>query len=218
MATSTTNLGLTLPASNENVSRQIINDNNSIIDNAVGAIPAGKTLQGEIEEVDDKVDGIIDDTAGAGDSDKVWSANKATSELALKAQKSNPVFTGKISKGRKGNTTEGQDSVALGDNVTASGWFSFAEGQDTIAASAYQRASGKYNVMDSNGVYAEIVGNGYAEVDEHTFVIVEHRSNARTLDWDGNECLAGGLTLGKGSADETTITAAQLAQLLALLE
>ena len=35
MATTTTNLGLTLPANNENVSRQIINSNNSIIDGIV---------------------------------------------------------------------------------------------------------------------------------------------------------------------------------------
>lgn len=43
------------------------------------------------------------------------------------------------------------------------------------------------------------------------------RSNARTLDWNGNEELAGSITLGKGTEDETTITAAQLKALLALL-
>lgn len=58
------------------------------------------------------------------------------------------------------------------------------------------------------GTYVEIVGNGTNN---------NNRSNARTLDWSGNESLAGSLTLGKGTADEVTITAAQLAQLLALL-
>lgn len=62
--------------------------------------------------------------------------------------------------------------------------------------------------FSENNVYAEICGNGTAD---------NARSNARTLDWSGNEALAGSLTLGKGTADETTITAAQLAQLLALL-
>lgn len=51
--------------------------------------------------------------------------------------------------------------------------------------------------------YAEIVGNGEDN---------NNRSNARTLDWEGNETLAGSLTLGS-----TTITEAQLQALLALL-
>lgn len=36
MATTTTNIGLTLPASNENVSRQVINGNWELIDTAIG--------------------------------------------------------------------------------------------------------------------------------------------------------------------------------------
>lgn len=73
---------------------------------------------------------------------------------------------------------------------------------------------GEYNVADANssvgskGSYIEIVGNGTGS---------SARSNARTLDWNGNEALAGSLTLGKGTADEVTITAAQLRALLALL-
>ena len=51
--------------------------------------------------------------------------------------------------------------------------------------------------------YAEIIGNGTGD---------NARSNARTLDWDGNETLAGSLTLGS-----TTITEAQLIALLAML-
>lgn len=58
------------------------------------------------------------------------------------------------------------------------------------------------------GKYAEVIGNGDSDAS---------RSNARTLDWDGNEELAGSITLGKGTADETTITAAQLKALLAML-
>ena len=78
-----------------------------------------------------------------------------------------------------------------------------------------QFAFGQYNVEDPSrisqyekGNYVEIVGNGTAD---------NARSNARTLDWSGNEALAGSLTLGKGTADEVTITAAQLTALLALL-
>ena len=45
MATQTTNLGLTLPIGTEQVSRQVINDNMTAIDNAVGAVPSGQNLQ-----------------------------------------------------------------------------------------------------------------------------------------------------------------------------
>ena len=65
----------------------------------------------------------------------------------------------------------------------------------------------QYNEYNSNywnvyhGMnYIEIVGNG---LDENA------RSNARTLDWSGNESLAGSLTLGMGTANETTLTAQQ---------
>ena len=68
------------------------------------------------------------------------------------------------------------------------------------------------NVVQTNnqplGKYAEVIGNGDSD---------NARSNARTLDWDGNEELAGGLTLGLGTADEVHITATQLKALLALL-
>lgn len=101
---------------------------------------------------------------------------------------------------------EGSETHAYGDD-------SHAEGYNTIANSYAQHVFGMYNIPDiqsaeSRGNYVEIVGNGTATGVE---------SNARTLDWSGNEKLAGGLTLGMGTADETTITAAQLKALLAML-
>ena len=45
--------------------------------------------------------------------------------------------------------------------------------------------------------FAEIVGNGVSDND---------RSNARRLDWDGNEELAGDLTINKGKANEVSVT------------
>ena len=50
MSTQTTNLGLTLPAGNEYVSRAVINGNMGIIDGAVGQVPQGSTIQGQISE------------------------------------------------------------------------------------------------------------------------------------------------------------------------
>lgn len=113
-----------------------------------------------------------------------------------------------------GSVADGHSSHAEGGS-TASGASSHAEGDNTYATHRAQHVFGAYNVADPStatsderGTYVEIVGNG-PNGDE--------RSNARTLDWNGNEALAGSLTLGKGTANEVTITAAQLRQLLALL-
>lgn len=106
-------------------------------------------------------------------------------------------------------------SHSEGRNTVASGANAHAEGNSTIANHASQHVFGEFNVADpsdsgstSRGNYVEIVGKG---------TNANNRSNARTLDWSGNEALAGGLTLGAGTNDEVTISAAQLRQLLALI-
>lgn len=113
------------------------------------------------------------------------------------------------------NTASGLASFAGGNNAVASGLVSSALGANLIANHTCQFVFGMCNVADdsqeastSRGNYVEIVGNG---------VNKNNRSNARTLDWNGNESLAGGITLGKGTADEVTLSASQLKQLLALL-
>ena len=87
-------------------------------------------------------------------------------------------------------TTSGYNSHAEGYSTTASGYYSHAEGYDTESCRKSQHVFGEYNVLDTEGTdetvkgkYVEIVGNG----------ISGRRSNARTLDWEGNEVLAGGL-------------------------
>ena len=113
------------------------------------------------------------------------------------------------------NTASGDASSALGNNTEASGPASVAIGTRSIANHLAQFVFGRNNIADpsqaastSLGTYVEIVGNGTSK---------NARSNARTLDWSGNESLAGSITLGMGTADEVTLTAAQLKQLLALL-
>lgn len=126
------------------------------------------------------------------------------------------------------NEAAGAGACAFGYNTTASGTYAESHGYNsnasgiattthgfrTVANHRSQFVYGEYNVEDdssadanSRGNYVEIVGNGTKN----------NSSNARTLDWQGNESLAGSLTLGKGTANEVTITAAQLMQLLALL-
>ena len=80
-----------------------------------------------------------------------------------------------------GTTASGNSSHAEGNYTTASGVYSHAEGDHTIAAGSPQHVSGRYNIADNDNTYAEIVGNGTTDT----------RSNARTLDWQGNEVLSG---------------------------
>ena len=106
------------------------------------------------------------------------------------AEGNNTTASGDCSHAEGQSTTaSGARSHAEGDNTTASGDYSHAEGQETEAASAYQHVSGKFNIVDNADTYAEIIGNGTA---------VFSRSNARTLDWSGNETIAGDLYFNGG--------------------
>lgn len=154
---------------------------------------------------------------------KTNASNIATnaSNITTKMDKVNPTGTGSLSINRKADTTIGDYSTASGTNTTASGVastafggattasgnYSFSVGADNIASGDYsvavghnvtansrsQHTFGEYNVLDTNtnassrGTYIEIVGNGTS---------ASARSNARTLDWSGNEVLAGGLITG----------------------
>lgn len=75
----------------------------------------------------------------------------------------------------------GSCSHAEGLATTVSGAQSHAEGRYTIAAGGAQHVEGIANLEDAEGKYIHIAGNG-------TF---ENRSNAYTLDWDGNGWYAG---------------------------
>lgn len=109
-----------------------------------------------------------------------------------------------VTAGKKSGTTLGTKATAEGKDTTASGKYSHAEGEQTVASGDYsysgglqtianhagQHVFGKWNVEDGTaspttlGTYVEIVGNGG----------VVTRKNARTLDWSGNEWIAGTLT------------------------
>lgn len=89
--------------------------------------------------------------------------------------------------------TSGVSSHAEGNNTTARGSYSHAEGRYTKASSEAQHAQGKYNIEDTENKYAHIVGNGTAD---------DARSNAHTLDWDGNAWFAGDIYVGGTSQDD----------------
>lgn len=95
-------------------------------------------------------------------------------------------------------TASGQSSHAEGVSTSASGDYSHAEGCGTIALGDYQHVQGKYNIKDTKGKYAHIVGNG-SDADT--------RSNAHTLDWKGNAWYAGKLSQeGTPTEDKDLVT------------
>ena len=76
-----------------------------------------------------------------------------------------------------GTTASGENSHAEGYGTKALGVYSHAEGYYTIASGEKQHVQGKWNEIDKENKYADIIGNGSSESD---------RSNAYALDWDGN--------------------------------
>ena len=97
-----------------------------------------------------------------------------------------------------GTKASGDGSHAEGFYTTASGNNSHVEGDSTKASSENQHVQGKYNIEDTENKYAHIVGNG---TDDNT------RSNAHTLDWNGNAWFAGKLTQeGTPTDDKDLIT------------
>lgn len=95
--------------------------------------------------------------------------------------------------------SEGANTVAAGYQAHAEGFQTIAngntshsEGDNTAAYGKSTHVFGAYNEYDDQvqpydrGPYVEIVGNGNYET----------RSNARTLDWNGNEWVAGEIRVG----------------------
>ena len=148
-------------------------------------------------------------TTASGNQSHAEGDNTKSEGYASHAEGSYTTASGASSHAEGNNTKAGGvSSHAEGDNTTASGHQSHAEGFGTNASGSYSHAEGfgttagrknqhvfgKYNVVEagnvtSEGTYVEIVGNGNNTT----------RSNARTLDWSGNETLAGSLTIGGAS-------------------
>ena len=117
------------------------------------------------------------------------------------------IASGKYSHAEGGyhTTASGESSHAEGDRTTASGYASHAEGSDTIARGSHshaqndgttagyrdQTAIGKYNDNQSDNAFE--IGNG---TDDN------NRSNAFTVDWDGNVEMALDITATSGSDKE----------------
>ena len=94
----------------------------------------------------------------------------------------------------------GSCSHAEGLATDATGNHSHAEGRYTIAAGAGQHVEGRGNIADTESKYIHIAGNG----DWPSGAAEPTRSNAYTLDWDGNGWFAGNVTIGADNKELAT--------------
>lgn len=127
-------------------------------------------------------------------------------DISGKADKADTVLTTTLSRGRAAGSTVGERSFAFGDDVSAAGANAYAQGDHTIASRKSQHVFGEYNVEDatgdgvtSRGTYIEIVGKGDANA----------RANARTLKWNGDEWVAGKITVGKAPSSNMDVATKQ---------
>lgn len=142
--------------------------------------------------------------AGTGNNSVVLNrtGNNVASNSDSLAEGLNTTASGQISHAEGSNTTASGDySHAEGVGTTASGNTSHAEGANTEAASNTQHVQGKWNVVDSNALYADIIGNG---------ILGTSRSNAEATDWSGNKFLAGDVYVGVTNWTTPTLGATKL--------
>ena len=131
------------------------------------------------------------ETMATGSNSHAEGSNTIASEIDSHAEGQTTTSSGAASHA-EGNYTiaSGAYSHAEGDSTIASGENSHAEGEGTKASSDNQHVQGKFNIEDSSGTYAHIVGNGTADTA---------RSNAHTLDWSGNAWYSGKVSIGTTS-------------------
>ena len=141
-------------------------------------------------------------TASGCDSHAEGSETTASGDISHAEGKST-IASGHRSHAEGANTfAGGKNSHAEGSSTEAKGINSHAEGFKTLATRLSQHVQGRYNIEDpgggitydyDQGKYAHIVGNGTDE---------DARSNAHTLDWEGNAWFAGDVYVGGTSQDE----------------
>lgn len=92
-----------------------------------------------------------------------------------------------------GTRAEKDASHAEGIGSRALAVYSHAEGAQTMATGTCSHVQGKYNIADTKEKYAHIVGNGMSD---------SNRSNAHTLDWNGNTWYKGNVYIGGTGQDD----------------
>lgn len=108
-----------------------------------------------------------------------------------------------------GNTASGRGALAANALNVASAKFATSMGAYSKATGGASLVAGKYNIEDTGAItdqntdarkYALIIGNGTAD---------DARSNAATIDWDGNAVVAGKLTVGAAPVNAMDVATKQ---------
>ena len=167
----------------------ITNLNNVLDGNAIGSARTIGAKDSEGQSLGEYAWAEGKDTIASGNRSHAEGDNATASNFASHAEGNRTTASGESSHAEGSNTTaSGIQSHAEGYNTTASGQISHAEGRGTVAQGKNQHVQGIYNIEDTTS--AHIVGNGG---DNYS------RSNAHTLDWQGNAWFAGDVYTGSTS-------------------
>lgn len=118
---------------------------------------------------------------------------------------------GHFSHSDSGGTSDGNYCHASCGGEIKYTEYGFATGKGTIAYGSSQTVIGKLNIIDTQdehlkGKYVFIIGNGSYEEETDYYLsqaeTIKSRSNAFTVDWDGNTWAAGSIT-ATGSVNGT---------------
>ena len=166
--------------------------NISPIGNYYGSVDTAITVAGyEITEWIIKgielADGGCKQTLISGENEFSRNTNDDMSwtDWTLKVGRSGTGNYSEIFNDYENNVASGIYSHAEGHETQATGVSAHAEGLGTVAAGSAQHVQGKYNATSTS--LAHIIGNGTS---------TSARSNAHTVDWDGNAWYAGDIRVG----------------------
>lgn len=168
------------------------------ITNNYKKIPSSGAVHAEISAVKNILDGVTTTSIPNLENSKM--------------NKVNPTGSGALSINRKASTTVGTNSVAVGNNNTASGNYSFAEGTGNTASGAQSHAGGSGSTASgagsfvhgqglTNAVQYQAVFGKYNKAESTALFIVgkgtsSARSNAFVIDSSGNGYIANTLAIG----------------------
>ena len=173
---------------NNNIKGEIFNDYinnqaNGAYSHAEGSNTNANGAYSHAEGEHSSASGYASHAEGSGKASNMFSHAEGTNTNA----------TGESSHAEGTNTkATGKNSHAQGLNTWAFGENSHASGEGTLTLGNNQTVLGKYNLSNENDLY--IIGNGEEEGS---------RSNAHTLDWEGNAWFAGDVYV-KGSGQNDT--------------
>ena len=132
-----------------------------------------KTLDTELTELKNDLSDLKDGTTPVAkavadeDGNNIKSTYVKKTELDVKANIADPVFTGSFSQNRKEGSTIGMKSHAEGSDTESSGGSSHAEGSSTTASGYTSHAEGDSTTASGYASHAEGIGTLASEFASH---------------------------------------------------